>query len=936
VWQDLAVAPCDADFPLPERYRRRIPIVETTTFMNSAAPPPQTPAWVRPWRERVTNAVAQAVEQLARGPFERTRTLSQVGHAVQGVAFRLIGRSLAAARGLWPGDDALSELIRAGESGSDRALVERLAALDAEVCAHAPWAAGHPWLGAEAECPIERWQPDAAKTLVSAVFSWGDGMQPRCPSDLSLREVGRLYEALLALHDRYRKTAAQVLLGRRKSTGSYYTPDSIVSHITRQSLALLTLERGPEEILSLRVLDPAMGTGHFLLEALDALSSALADAENRAGSATGSSAMPPEIAPDVRRRWLVANSCLYGVDRDANAADVARFLLWAAIGHEGAPPPGLFRHLRVGNALVGSDVEDLSDLPGGERMVPLGCRVRASLLHAPLESLDAPARRDHAQVRASCDLRTSLWFEPRPASAEVKALFDRARKLAREHQFLHWDLAFPEVFCGPDGQRREDGGFDAVIGNPPYAAQIRPFRAVLRKGRYTTTVKSDDRPASLNTAAVFIDRAHQMLRTGGVLGLIVPNSLLRVGQYAQVRMLLLREYALHEVVDEGAPFDAANLEMVSFIAVRRHAPDEHRVRIRDHRGAEERIDGHVEQRAFAERGVIALYLDDIVLRMEQARERLGNVVRNQRGIGISPSDLIALSQNPKVGRWMLRGRNLSRYALIHLPGEDRYLRRLPPENHAGIVPLFDAEKLLLQNIGSQVVAALSTDGEGFLETVNVLSPLPDCPYSLPALLVLLNSRLMSYYFQRALINRSPLTVHLDGIYTDAFPLPECSRRLPDRALACRIAEALEKPELADAPARFLLEEVGRGLADCGRQWSAALARSTEALLGDIGWGTPEDAADLVRRNLWTLPTEEFMEELSRRNPAVRRWPQPKREAVSELHRWAAAELSRIGSAMGRAPFPYVGSWDARADELVYCLYGLTPEQIARVESAMGA
>jgi len=898
--------------------------------MRASTVPSSAPAWFRQWRERVVGAVVRAVSDLERSLPARRRSPLETSRAVQGVLFRLIGRAQAVERGLWR-DDALLARLRedAARSAADRA-VESLSALDADTRTHAPWSPGVPWLEEGEVCPIRAWPAQTAAALVDAVFSCEDSGAGVRAADLPIPEIGRLYEALLVLHDRCDRSPAQASSGRRKATGSYYTPDAIVRHITRRTLGCLITERAPEEILGLHVLDPAIGTGHFLLEALFTLSEAIAQAEKETGGTLTGSDPAPDVEPDVRRRWLVADGCLYGVDRDERAVALTRLLLWLAIGHVGPLPSGLLRHVQVGNSLVGCMVEDLAALPRAKRMIERGRRVRAELMR---RRDGTPLPTDYEKVRASCDLRTSLWFEPPPTSTDLRSLFDRAERLARENQFLHWDLAFPEVFCDSEGGWRGNVGFDAIIGNPPYAAQIRPFRAAIETGRYTTTVRGGDRPASLNTAAIFIDRAHQLLRPGGAFGFIVPNSILRVGQYAQIRDLFVGQYTIHEVVDEGAQFEGANLETVSIIAQRRPPPPGHRVVVRDRRGNGNRTDGHVEQRTFRERGMFTIYLDDIVLAMERAPLRLGSVIRNQRGVSISPGNLLYLSRNPGRGRWMLRGRNLSRYALIHLPGEDRYLRAPLASPYANIAALFEEEKLLIQNIGSQIVAALSTEGEGFLETVNILHPLEGSELTRAALLVLLNSRLMSYYFSRALINRSPLTVHLDGIYTDRFPLPDCSRPLADKALARRIAERLDDPSMAEAPAVRLLDGIGRRLADYGRQCSATLARSTETLLQRIGWGTPEAALDLIRRNLWTAPTERFPDELRGYDHTGEPLDETKRRSTVRLHRRTRAELTRIGTEMGRPPFLYEGSWDALADAVVYRLYGMTEEQVGRVEDA---
>ena len=99
-----------------------------------------------------------------------------------------------------------------------------------------------------------------------------------------------------------------------------------------------------------------------------------------------------------------------------------------------------------------------------------------------------------------------------------------------------------------------------------------------------------------------------------------------------------------------------------------------------------------------------------------------------------------------------------------------------------------------------------------------------------------------------------------------------------------------------------------------------------------GWGSPERATGLLRRNAWFGTTEEFVNELLIRHRAMDRWSARRRSAVAELHRQAAGKLVELARALGHPPHRHSCSLDALADRAVLSAYGLSPEQVARIEA----
>lgn len=366
---------------------------------------------------------------------------------------------------------------------------------------------------------------------------------------LSVREFGTIYEGLLesglalapcdlALDgkgnyvpardgDRVAVPAGGVYLhgrsGARKSSGSFFTPAFAVEHLLEAALepvldehlarleALLAGEgeaAAAEAFFDLRVADLAMGSGHFLVHAVDRierrLSAFLADhplagvrRELAALRAVARERLGPagegvEIEDAALLRRQIARRCLYGVDKNPVAVELARLALWVHTFVPGLPLSFLDRTLVCGDSLtgVGTVEEALAALGGAGDTASLA----RPLVDAALEAARAPlarlarlsdatpddlaeARRAAAEAEAALALARSLCdlvLAARLGEAEPLAALTapegiagseaarRAGELARRLGALHFPLAFPEVFS------RQRPGFDCIVGNPPW------------------------------------------------------------------------------------------------------------------------------------------------------------------------------------------------------------------------------------------------------------------------------------------------------------------------------------------------------------------------------------------------------------------------------------------------------------------------------------
>ena len=439
------------------------------------------------------------------------------------------------AHGLWEALAAVTRLSRAGCHADDLIVRPFNGRLFARAAAPA----------LEARRPARRPTPASTvrdraiqQTLVALTTRVTAGRREEISyADLGVEQLGAVYERVLDLEpDAFDANRSALPLDarptssrparhsdRRKQSGTFYTPQALAELVVRRTLAPLVAGRSSDEILAIRVVDPAMGSGAFLVAACRYLAAACERALVEEGRLSESDLGPAEQA-DIRR--LIAERCLAGVDLHPIAVQLARLSLWLATLAEGRPLSFLDHRLRVGNSLVGASPDDLrhvGDRPGRRRgTLPLleDLDLERSLRRMAQPLSELRERRDDTvhDVRAkealwsnlsggrsplapwcrAADLWCARWFwsadrpgtdadAPPPSAAELRAAIDavlkgdptlrgaqlgrwlsRAGAIAAKGRFFHWPLEFPDVFYDDAGRPRERAGFDAVVGNPPW------------------------------------------------------------------------------------------------------------------------------------------------------------------------------------------------------------------------------------------------------------------------------------------------------------------------------------------------------------------------------------------------------------------------------------------------------------------------------------
>ncbi|MBS1967730.1 MAG: Eco57I restriction-modification methylase domain-containing protein [Chloroflexi bacterium SZAS-1] len=458
----------------------------------------------------------------------------------------------------------------------------------------------------------------------------------------------------------------------RKATGSYYTPDYIVKYIVQHTVGpvldrkfaelvprLRAAQKGyrdyaamaaarhkssgkPElpavywnspamqqlvdDCLNIRCLDPAMGSGHFLVEVVDYVSNRLISflngwSENpvwafieRTRADILGEMERQHVTIDAERLTRVAllkravlKRCVYGVDLNEMAVELAKVSLWLDAFTLGAPLSFLDHHLKHGNSLIGARVQEVQayaetnqgetrDMFAGSKFagVMLATDLMRQVSYLSDNTVEQTRRSAEAYRDASdhlapykrlLDVYTSRWFGNAPTK-KVKSdyvrlflqepqteawlqnpaapLDDRlipatqivatALQAAADKRFFHWELEFPEVFFAPrtpggqDVQLVESGGFDAVVGNPPYLRiqnlqQHQPDQVNFFSQQFNSSTGKYD------IYVLFAEKSRTLATTLGRTGMIVPNKWIVSDYGSGIRKYFAKHLAVRQVVD---------------------------------------------------------------------------------------------------------------------------------------------------------------------------------------------------------------------------------------------------------------------------------------------------------------------------------------------------------------------------------------------------
>jgi hypothetical protein len=423
--------------------------------------------------------------------------------------------------------------------------------------------------------------------------------------NLGSEELGSVYESLLELHPELHWGAGTFQLRtaaghERKSTGSYYTPTNVIARMLDSVLdpVLEEAARKPDPakaILDLKIVDPACGSGHFLIAAAHRIAKRLATVY------TGDD----EPSPNATRAALrdVISHCIYAVDLNEMAVELCKVGLWMEALEPGKALSFLDHHVLHGNSLLGATPEMLAGgipdvaykpIADDDKAYASSLRKRNSLERrgefefefelptsymkpvVEMAAIEAMSDESVGAVRDKEQRYEALLRSPETGRATLAAdswcaafmskktedlpgITQRAvaraadgsegldvavirliNGLKQESVFHHWHLAFPRIFGRdlPTNAAGWRGGFDVVVGNPPYVDSETLTKTAPRLRHFIDSTY-DSAEGNWDLFVAFLELATRITREGGALALLTPNRLLAADYSAAIQRAIL-------------------------------------------------------------------------------------------------------------------------------------------------------------------------------------------------------------------------------------------------------------------------------------------------------------------------------------------------------------------------------------------------------------
>ena len=548
---------------------------------------------------------------------------------------------------------------------------------------------------------------------------------PKSPyefSVISVEIIGNAYEQFLGKTitiGNNSKAKIELKPEVRKAGGVYYTPEYIVDYIVENTVGEKIKGKTPKEIANIKIVDPACGSGSFLIGAYKYLLNYHREYYSKQGKKKFLGSKEDAITEDgelalwVKKQILINN--IFGVDIDSNAVEVTKLSLLLKCMENETPAsimnnqslfneralPSLDENIKCGNSLIGNDFYS-----GGDS------------LNIDIET----------QYKINC--------------------FD-------------WEDEFKNVFAC--------GGFDVVIGNPPYGAELSEIERNYLEKKFSLS--------NTNTAALFLGVLKNFLKDNCRGGYIIPKSFIYASNWESSRDLMIDD--LFELVDCGKVWKEVKLEQVITLFEKGFKNDSYITSIREDKEIK-RI-GDINKNTYKEFG---FYLNavsndelNIAYKMNVSKKYINDYCINRRGVGYQK--YCVEDVNPKEEYYfVLGGKNISRY---YFPENNKkyILKKYVDDDKAFI----DKNSILAQRIVSyteipkpsiairSITADMINNLDKYMivDTINQLSN--NSNLSSRFISAILNSKLISWYTYSFIYARAIMTMQFDNPVTSRIPMP---------------------------------------------------------------------------------------------------------------------------------------------------------------------
>jgi hypothetical protein len=845
--------------------------------------------------------------------------------------------------------------------------------------------------------------------------------------------------------------------GERKSTGSYYTPDYIVNYIVKNTVGPIVDEKWKEAdekgtsyidaTLSINVLDPAMGSGHFLVGAVDFLSQKLIDAvqkDCKAGRVTDTT----PYTNDWARRDVVSH-CIYGVDLNELAVELAKVGLWLTTISRDKPLSFLDHRLKQGNSLIGVNLSSLRYYPGsepkGKGQVELPTSISPRFIGhilskiAELEAIEDNKLEDvkrkekafeefkqlpeYRKAKGLANVYTATYFGNAITSSEATELkkarsseahyqdlvweiagdeeykwkrvtnyewYRRAESIGQEKSFFHWELEFPEIFFDA-GKLRENPGWDAIIGNPPYsnAWAMTDLDDVSRNAIAVLNPHKEFLTGHWDLYIPFVGIGLKLIKKGGYHSFILPDAVAREKYAATLRVSIIHDFLLTRWVhfDDENVFEGVSRHCAIYV-IQKEVPPENWEVFFDNAPHQNELDRGFSKIPLSKWLVgptnqlrpnnVESGSSTIVEKIDARSNRVGQycyvmvgaTVHSKDKVSFKKADIVTTNPVGNAKRF-IDGKTLKRYEICY---DGRFLDYKPDMMYGPRVPdLFENQKIIIRKVSEEnegLVVAFDTDGYYCDDRIICVTPYenvknagvqlgyegyPHLEKDEPSLLFTMGcvaSKLTSWYFKAVFA-----TGTLQGSYTDtypkqvrAFPIRRISFNTPADRRSSLLNEVKvmynaftetndSQPLLSFINARLLADPeeadvihdivafLTQQMIDMYKAKDAEISAFLKFIEDEIGVPIDTLSNKTAVQDYYTHDFSKFIEILVKNKGKIKEGYNPKSRTHHEI-----LEGWYNSSVSKLSPLlSKIESTDCLINQIVYRLYGLTEQEISVIE-----
>ncbi|MBU4220713.1 MAG: N-6 DNA methylase, partial [Euryarchaeota archaeon] len=721
------------------------------------------------------------------------------------------------------------------------------------------------------------------------------------------------------------------------------------------------------------------------------------------------------LTSDWARREVVAH-CIYGVDLNLMAVELAKVGLWLTTISKEKPLSFLDHRLKQGNSLIGANLIDLPWYPDLKAKIKKRDDVVLQKfedeVHRPfvdkivqqlktLSEIDDDTiehinqkkalfeklkeNKQYLQIKSIADVYTAVYFgnettevnkNPKFAYNDLfwalkgddkewsrkthKPWFKTAMEIARDKSFFHWELEFPELFF-EGGAPKENPGWDAVVGNPPYV-NVRNFSEIdimYFGNNYRTAYYQYD------LFALFIEKGLNVIKYEGYFGYIIPNAILISESFSKLRNLILEISDVNSIVDlkDNVFKEAVVPTIILTLKKERNEVNKHTNEVKliyniiDFQTKNYEVK-KIPQKIFYDRQVFDINLNEIVNKLNDDVgnhfSKLGDLTTINKGIclgntAILTHDLSKVKTDEKFKKF-IRGTNILRYEL-NFSGEyilyDKSLLYSARDED-----IFRAqEKIVIRETADKPIGMYDDCLFYDQNTVHNLRISNELEYKLKYILTILNSKIATYYYQTVvpdlrrvfnkikiqdLVNlpirrisfitppdrRAALVEQAKALYTEGAP---DSQKILD-FVGVRLSAAPEESDVVHDLLAYLAER----MIEMNKEKNGEIKSFLDFLNGEIGVSVEDLSNKTAIQEYYRHEFQNLIDVFAKNKKKLKARYDPKSPSnYKHLQQWYNDSTGKLKPLMGR-----IEATDGLIDAIVYKLYGLTEDEIKIVEESI--